>query len=209
MDWSNPRAVITSRVTNEVACALATRVGPVTGREASRLVGRSEAGVRSALGALVESGLVRAVPSSHAVLYEINREHLAYPAIALLADLRGALVGALRDAIAGWSVPPDGACLFGSVARGEAGPDSDLDVLLVRPAAVAESDPAWQAQVDDLHRRATGLTGNYASILQVGRRELPRLRRERPPIVAELERDAVHLAGQPIAELLRGARRAA
>lgn len=209
MDWTSPRDVITSRVTNEVACALAARVGPVTGREASRLVGRSEAGVRSALGSLVESGLVRAVPSSHAVLYEINREHLAYPAIALLADLRGALIGALRDEIAGWAIAPDGACLFGSVARGEAGPDSDLDLLVVRPAAVAESDSVWQRQVDDLHRRATALTGNYASVLQVGRRELPRLRRERPPVVAELERDAVDLAGRPIAELLGGARRVA
>lgn len=53
--------------------------------------------MRSAPGSLVESELVRAVPSSHAVLYEINREHLAYPAIALLADLRGALIGALHE----------------------------------------------------------------------------------------------------------------
>jgi predicted nucleotidyltransferase len=209
VDWSNPRDVITSRVTNEVACALAQRVGPVTGREASRLVGRSEAGVRNALGALADSGLVTATPSSHAVLYEINREHLAYPAISLLADLRGALIGALRAELADWDPAPVSACLFGSVARGEAGPDSDIDVLLVRPDRTAEDDPAWEAQVQELHRRLGALTGNFGSVVQVSRAEAAALRRRRAPVVAEVLRDGVHLAGQPLEAVFGRARRAA
>jgi hypothetical protein len=52
-------------------------------------------------------------------------------------------------------------------------------------------------------------TGNHAGVSEVGEDELTRLAAERPPVVAELERDAVTLAGVDARRLLKAAGRRA
>jgi predicted nucleotidyltransferase len=58
--------------------------------------------------------------------------------------------------------------LYGSVARGEAGPTSDLDLLVVRAEATREEAPAWREQISDLEERATSWTGNDARVVEFG-----------------------------------------
>jgi predicted nucleotidyltransferase len=59
-------------------------------------------------------------------------------AIERLAEARLWLITGLREAIARWEVAPSCVVLFGSVARKQAGPDSDLDLLVVRPLGIEE-----------------------------------------------------------------------
>lgn len=96
--------------------------------------------------------------------------------------------------------------LFGSAARGDGDRSSDLDLFVVRARAVAEDDARWRAQVAELGEKAQRWTGNRASVAEVPERALGRLRGSRPAIVANLERDAIHLCGRPVSDLLRAAR---
>jgi hypothetical protein len=45
-------------------------------------------------------------------------------------------------------------------------------------------------------------TGNHAGLSEVSETDVRRLRRERPPVVEELRRDAITVAGPEPAELL-------
>lgn len=195
MDLSRPMRVVTPTLDGDVLVVLAGTDAPLTGRQVHLLLGRaSEAGVRQALGRLVEQGIVVRSPAGRAHLYRLNREHLAAPHVIALAGLRAALIERLRGELAGWGVRPALAVLFGSAARRESDEWSDLDLLVVRPAGIHADDPRWRAQVDELARRAHAWTGNDAEVLEYGEEELPaRLAAE--PVLAAAARDGVALAG--------------
>jgi hypothetical protein len=134
-------------------------------------------------------------------VYTLNRDHLAaQPAIAL-ARLRATLLERLRTTIDGWHPAPLHASLFGSAARGDGDTTSDIDLLVIRPVGIHEDDPAWRAQIESLADDVLRWTGNHAGIADVGEGDLKRLSRDRPPIVEEVERDAILLAGTPVDNL--------
>lgn len=144
-----------------------------SGRRIHRLLGHSsEPGVRKAAERLVDQGVVLRRQAGQAKLYRLNRQHLAAACIESLATLRAQLITRLQGTIADWDPVPRYAVLFGSVARGEAGPQGDLDLLVVRDAGVDEDSPEWQEQLAALEREATGWTGNDARILEYGENEL-------------------------------------
>jgi predicted nucleotidyltransferase len=204
MDLSRPWAPIRSPIDMEVLRVLRGTTRPLTGREVARLVrAGSQPTVNASLRRLSEEGLVRAEEAGNAYLYTFNREHLAAPAIELLADVRSELERRLRDAIAEWTISPTHVSMFGSAARGNGDTSSDIDIFVVRPADVPGDDPRWRQQLDRLSDRIRVWTGNHAALSEVSAADVRRLRRERPPVVEELRRDAITLAGRPPADLLR------
>jgi hypothetical protein len=210
LDVARPYAAVTGGgLLGEVLAVLAGTTKPLTGREVARLARRgSDRGVRLALNRLAEQGLVDTLAAPPAVLYTLNREHVAAPVALALVDLRGALLDRLREAIGSWAVPAAHASLFGSAARGDGDTDSDIDLFVVRPATVSVEDPAWRAQLDALSHDVTRWTGNHVGISELGEDELPALAAERPPVVADLERDAVTLAGADARRLFTSTTRA-
>jgi hypothetical protein len=139
-----------------------------SGRQIHRLVGHgSEPGVRKAVERLAGQGIVLRRQAGRANLYRLNREHVSAEAIELLSGTRSQLIAWLEEAIGSWEVAPRCAALFGSAARNQAGPDSDLDLLVVRPSGVDEDDPGWQGQLSSLQRSATTWTGNDARIVEL------------------------------------------
>lgn len=210
MDVAHPHTAVSPTLDGEVLVTLARTTRPLTGREVARLVRRgSQQGVNLALRRLVQQGLVHAQEAGPALLYTLNRDHLAAPAVEVLAGMREELVRRLREAIGQWEVAPAHASLFGSAARGDGDPESDIDIFIVRPKEVDEDDPRWRAQIDRLVADVHRWTGNHAGVAEVSARELPRLRRERPPVVADLGADAITLtdaitlSGTPPSRLLR------
>lgn len=203
MDVSKPFAAISPSVDADVLVVLAGSTKPRSGRELARRAGRSNTGVQHVLDRLVEHGLVNREEVGRTFLYELNREHLLAPAVDQMAGARTELIRRLRETIDGWEVPPVHASLFGSAARGDGDTSSDVDLLVVRPAKVDPEDPAWRDQLDALAGRVRRWTGNAAGIAELSESELPRLRKDRPPIVEEVDEDAIDLAGEETRKLLR------
>ena len=57
--------------------------------------------------------------------------------------------------------------VFGSFARREAGPDSDIDVVVVRPTDIDEDDEARAESIEGWRRDVRRLAGNPVEVLEV------------------------------------------
>lgn len=203
MDLARPYTAISSTLDPGVLTVLAGTNRPLTGREIARLVGRtSHSGVIAALERLVDQGIVDREEAGRAFLFTLNREHLAAPAVEVLAGLREELLHRIGDTVDRWNVKARHLSLFGSAARGEGGIDSDIDLFVVRFGAIEPQEPVWREQLDLLTWKVERWTGNPARIVEVEEREVAQLRKERPPVVDELLADAIVLAGADVSTLL-------
>ena len=194
MDFRRPLSVVAPTLDGDVLGVLAGAHEEFTGRRIHQVLGRgSEAGVRKAADRLVEQGIVSRRQAGQAKLYSLNRDHLAAGYVEGLGSLRDKLVKKLKVTVGKWETPPAYMALFGSVARGEAGPQSDLDLFVLRPVGTLASNPVWQEQLAKLESDATAWTGNEARIVQFRVRELrePEVRK----IAREVEREGIPIYG--------------
>jgi len=204
MDLSRPWAPIRSAIDMDVLRVLRRTTRPLTGREVARLVrSGSQPTVNGTLRRLSTEGLVHADHAGSAYLYRLNRDHIASPAIELLADVRAELERRLGAEVAAWEIAPAHLSVFGSAARGDGGTASDVDIFVVRPRGVSDDDARWRDQLARLSDRVLAWTGNHAGVSEVSEADSRRLRRERPPIVDEVLRDAITISGPEPADLLK------
>lgn len=170
VDFSHPSRAVAPNLDSEILVALAKTDEEFTGLAIARMVDRPARSVQGALDRLVDQGVVLMQRAGRAKLYSLNRDHLATPWIEGLAGLRQQFFDRVRKNISEWSLQPTAAAIFGSVARGDAGPESDIDLFLVRPSS---ADPdAWDEQVSVLTAAMTRWTGNDARELEFGEDEL-------------------------------------
>lgn len=202
MDVARPFSALSDSVDADVLVALAASSTPRSGRELARLSGRSNTGVQHVLDRLVDHGLVGRMEAGRAFLYHLNRDHLLAPAVERMAEARVEFVHRLREGIGAWETPAAHASLFGSAARGDGDTHSDIDLFIVRPAAIDADDQVWRRQVENLTESVRRWTGNHAGVAEISEGELPRLRADRPLIVEEVGADAIDLAGEPARQML-------
>jgi predicted nucleotidyltransferase len=206
VDLARPYTALCPTLDSGILSVLAGTTRPLTGREVAGLLNRpSHSGVLAALNRLADHGLVDREEAGRAFLFTLNREHLAAPAVEVLAQMRNALLQRLQKAVASWSISPTHLSLFGSGARGEGDTASDIDLFVVRPKGVEGEDPVWQEQLDLLGRQVRRWTGNRAGFAEVSESDLPQLRDDPPPILDELRADAITIAGPEIPALLDAA----
>lgn len=204
MQTQRPFALIASSVSGDALAVLARAEAAFTPPEVHRLIGdHSVDGVRKALKALVAQGTVLAKRHGQATTYELNRSHLAAPHIIAIARLSETLVEALSHELEGWGMPCTFAWLFGSAAQGLMRPDSDIDLLVVRPNAVDPDDSTWREQIDELEAKASAWTGNDARTLEYGERDLRAGLRSGDSVLAEVASHGIRLAG-PVGYLRPG-----
>ncbi len=91
----------------------------------------------------------REVPPS--ALFCFVQEHVAAPAVRMLSRARETVLEQLGDLAAEIQPRPLSAVVFGSLARGDADDESDVDIALVRPAE-GDDDEQWGSSV-----RSSGL----------------------------------------------------
>ncbi len=204
MDLSSPYAAVLSPAEGPILAVLAGTTKAFSGREVARLSGVSVNGAWKALQRLAEHGLVNEEPAGgKTTLYTLNRDHLAAEAIVTLIRLRSILVSRITEQMESWTIQPAHASLFGSAARGDGDTTSDVDIFIVRPKGVDEEDTRWRSQLDELADAVRSWTGNHAGISEIPESELARLRRERPQVIQDVERDGITLFGEPASTLLR------
>lgn len=203
MNVSKPFTALSPSVDLDVLAVLAGSSTPRSGREIARRAGRSKTGVQHVLDRLVDHGLVDCLHSGRAQLYSLNREHLLAGTVEQMAGARTELIHRLREQIGNWELPATHASLFGSTARGDGDVHSDIDLLIVRPVDISPDDETWRLQIDDLADSVRQWTGNHAGIVEVSKADMRRQDSERLPVLEQVRRDAIDLAGEPTKALLQ------
>lgn len=173
---------------------------PVSGREIARRAATSPSSTRRVLERLQQAGLVHARVSSHAVLYTANREHVLWGGVQALLTGPARLEEELGRFVADRTREGATLAVFGSVARDEATAASDIDLVLVLPDDIADSDR--ESLVDDLTELIERRSGNPAQVLSFTRGQLRNMVVHRDPLIDSFTRDARTLTGAPLATLI-------
>lgn len=145
----------------------------------------SLSGVRKVLQRLTEQGVVHHGPAG----YALNRDHVAAPAILLLASLHGEVATRIRNWLADRPEEVVAAGLFGSAARREGDASSDIDVVVVTAV------PSGPDLADGLAEAIEQWTGNRGQVVVLSRDEAAMLRDEGRTIVDSWRRDLQMLLG--------------
>ncbi len=192
MQLNRPLATVTPTLDADVLALLASHEITFTTGQLHRMLGAySEGGIRKVLTRLCRQGVVDSRRAGAAHLYGLNRDHLAAGPIIELANLGSTLLSRLEGRLAGWTVPPTYAAVFGSAATGTMAPESDLDLLLVH----ADDAPreVWDEQVGALLAEITRWTGNDAQLLEYSVGGLTDARRE--PVLRDVLDVGITVAG--------------
>ena len=150
MDWANPLRTVAPTVDADVLQVLARTHEPVTGNQLAGLANRSYAQVHAVVGRLVSHGLVSMRQHGRTYTYVLNREHAMSGAIQDLLDAPRAVDAVIETAAATWRISPVSIAMFGSAARRDASASSDVDLLVVRMATVADDDPRSEEHTSEL-----------------------------------------------------------
>lgn len=180
---------------SRVLAALARLADPVSGRQLTKLTGvDSNASVQRYLAKLRGMGLVLATETPSAIFYRLNREHVYWQPIedilASPARIDEAIIRLVQDMLGADAR----VAVFGSVAEGTAGAESDYDLLLVVDDSVPgalRTDTA--AALADLVGR---LTGNECQVVDVSETELRDLVAHKSPLAREWQKHARPIDGR-------------
>lgn len=205
MDLSRPLATLLSAADAGALTVLVRTEGALPGRRVAELAGTNHTSTLRALNGLVAEGVVLVEPAGRANLYRLNRSHVLAPLILAAVDATAAVQRSLTASINGWAIPGLHAALYGSLARGEAGPRSDIDVHIVRPEGLSAADEeTWDVQLAETEAVMHALTGNDLSWLDTTVTDLRRAEAADEPIFRSWRDDAILLTGLPLSQLLRG-----
>lgn len=203
MDLSNPIHSVIPSVQGDVLGVLGRTSRPLSGRGVADLLdGRaSTMGVSLALRALVGAGLVLTEEHPPAILYRLNREHLAADAVVELATLRERLIESMHELIATWGQTAYGAWIFGSFTRGTASSQSDIDVMVVRPDEVPFDEEGWRQQVREFSHRVSAWSGNDCRVAEFSLEEFMQLFEGGERLATDLRRDGLALTRRRLPSL--------
>ncbi|MFN6120940.1 MAG: nucleotidyltransferase domain-containing protein [Actinomycetes bacterium] len=199
MDLGSPVLDIAPAVRGALLQALARLEQPVTRRRLAAAAGVAPGNASAVIEELIRAGLVSETIAGRSSMVVLNRDHLAAGPVLALAGLRGELIRRLRERLSSW---PElhGAWLFGSVARGDADGDSDVDLLIV----------ADELQANALHERLSRLqadvrswTGNDLQLVEHSPSSWRKLVRAENPLVEQVRLEGIALAGDAASLLER------
>lgn len=171
---------------------------PLSGRDVAKRCGISPTTAGEALEELADRGLVRVVPRGRALLWQLDEEHAFVRMVRdWTAGVDAAVAGLVADAL---GEQPESVILFGSVARGDDRPDSDVDVLVV--ALGADARHGYRRRSYALARGLRQLLGRPVDVVVMDREEMRA--QVSSPFVQRIAREGKILAGISIPALLAG-----
>lgn len=174
----------------------------MSGRAVARLAGVNHQACAVALKKLEGFGLVKRRGSGKTQLVSLNFRHfliqeILLPALRkereLMAQIRREITSKLGKRVVS-------AALFGSVARGEARPGSDVDLLLLVPASASKDAVADEAQ--DFSSDFTQRYGVRLSPIVLTSYEAKKRIRKSDPLLEAILKEGIDLGPKPIREVL-------
>jgi Nucleotidyltransferase domain/Sugar-specific transcriptional regulator TrmB len=167
VDFRHPIEAAIPGVQGRVIAALIGTSGELNLRTIARVAGVSIAQASRVLPGLVELGMIerREVPPSS--LFRLVPEHVATRALLELADSRSVVMTEMRRAATKIRPAPVSVIAFGSFVRGDSEPDSDIDVMIVRPSFVDADDDRWTQAIERWRAIVSRVAGNTVEILDV------------------------------------------
>ena len=191
MDVTHPINTLIPSLAGAVLEVLAGTTRPLSGRQVARLVagGATQKGVQKVLDELAHGGLVIQEEAGSAILNLLNRHHLLAPLVVEAARGYRSFLDELGRTASELQPQPERAVLFGSVARREAGPGSDVDIALVwsdalSPDAITNAEAALRTRVEEL-------TGNRCQIVSYRHSEFSNLAATAPEFAENLTKDGL------------------
>lgn len=204
MNLSEPLSDLVGHNTAKILQRLAVLPSELSGRRIAQLAGVPPRSADAVLKELVDIGLVRSREVAPSRQYRLNRNHLLWSPIRTLLQIPTAVIEQLAELTVEHLRDDDTLILYGSVARQQAGRESDVDLLLVW--APAERDPALRAEIiGGLASTVEELTGNRAEIADLDREQLHHLAAAQDPFLTEVRQDGITLHGPGLHALLEEA----
>lgn len=201
MDVAHPVEAIIPGAQGRILAVLADTSAELNLRTVARLSGVSPAQASRVLPGLVDLGIVERREAPPSALFRFVPEHVASRSITALSRMRQAILNELGGAAGALEPAPASLIVFGSMARGDATAGSDIDVVLVRPKAVREDDPAWRRGIDEWRDYARRLSGNRIDVLEVGESDVGARLRSRKPLWGVIRREGVVVHGRSLVAL--------
>ncbi len=195
MDYTRPVQALIPGAQGQILGVLAETTAQLNLTTLSRLAGVSLAQASRVLPELVHLGLVERVEAPPSALFRLMDESLAGRLVRSMTELRLAALGAIGDFSALQKSRPELVIVFGSFARGQADADSDLDIVIVRPADVEDSDSAWAGSIVSLSQDIARALGNPVNILEVGANDLERRLKSRSEVWRSIRSEGVVVYG--------------
>lgn len=198
MNLSKPLTSLIPSLEGEVLTILAGAEAEFTGAQVHQLIGLySDRGVRKALDALAEQGIVLKKSAGAANLYRLNSDHLLTPAIRTIYSLRSDFFKKISALINSWELLPETAAIFGSAARGDMNHKSDIDLFLHRSDSVEIGNPLWRRQLAELSIKVEAWTGNYMQIFELDNGEIIKEFTTKDGVMDSIINDGQIIKGNP------------
>ncbi|HEV2249077.1 MAG TPA: nucleotidyltransferase domain-containing protein [Candidatus Limnocylindria bacterium] len=157
-------------------------------RDLARRAGVAHTTAARVLRSLAAHRIVDVQRAGRADLYRLNEQHELVPKIRALflgeSEIRQALFDHLADQLIRRAGPIKAAYVFGSVSRGRAGPESDVDLAIVGAHRTEDQLEPVLASLSDEVRERFGIELNVI---------VDRPSKKRAPIWRTIERDGIRI----------------
>jgi predicted nucleotidyltransferase len=185
MDFGEPFGGLMPGARGAALAALLRTGAPLTGRRVHALVAdrHSLGAVQQALRDLDRLGLITTEAIGRAGVHHINEGHAGIAPLRALASPIEMLTRVVEETARG----VEAVIVFGSVARGDAHADSDVDLVVIAPEA-------WDGRAklqEQVHERL----GNDCDVLHLTGDHFKLAPEDREPVVSDILRDGIALVG--------------
>ena len=200
VDFRQPVEAVIPGAQGKLLAVFAETTAGLSVRTAARLSGVSLAQTSRILPELATLGILDRTEIPPSTVYQLVEENAASRAIRSLARSRDRVLSELGELAKSMVIPPVSIIVFGSFARGEAGRESDVDIVMVRGSCV-DASSEWSEGLDEWRRSARRLTGNEVEVMEVDEFDVSLRLRSRRPVWQDIRREGIVVFGKTLQEL--------